>query len=65
MISFAVFTGCRVGEILGAAWSHIDWPGATSMEEGQFHVRRAFREGHSKNLRLAPLIGVSLFRLFY
>jgi integrase len=24
MISFAVFTGCRVGEILGAAWSHIE-----------------------------------------
>ena len=39
MISFAVFTGCRVGEILGAAWSHIDW------ESGQFHVRRTFREG--------------------
>ena len=39
MISFAVFTGCRVGEILGAAWSHIDW------KSGQFHVRRAFREG--------------------
>jgi integrase len=40
MISFAVFTGCRAGEILGAAWSHIDW------KSGQFHVRRAFREGH-------------------
>jgi integrase len=39
LISFAVFTGCRVGEILGAAWSHIDW------ESGQFHVRRTFREG--------------------
>ena len=39
MISFAVFTGCRVGEILCAAWSHINW------ESGQFHVRRAFREG--------------------
>jgi integrase len=39
LISFAVFTGCRVGEILGAAWSHIDW------ESGQFHVRRTFKEG--------------------
>ncbi len=39
LISFAVFTGCRVGEILGAAWSHIDW------KSGQFHVRRTFREG--------------------
>lgn len=39
LISFAVFTGCRVGEILGAAWSHIDW------QSGQFHVRRTFREG--------------------
>ena len=38
LISFAVFTGCRVGEILGAAWSHIDW------KNGQFHVRRTFRE---------------------
>ncbi|MGC8536988.1 MAG: tyrosine-type recombinase/integrase [Rhizomicrobium sp.] len=37
LISFALFTGCRVGEILGAAWSHIDW------ESGQFHVRRTFR----------------------
>jgi integrase len=40
LISFAVFTGCRAGEILGAAWSHIDW------KSGEFHVRRAFREGH-------------------
>jgi integrase len=32
LISFAVFTGCRVGEILGAAWSHIDW------KCGQFHA---------------------------
>ncbi len=40
LISFAVFTGCRVGEILGAAWSHIDW------KSGEFRVRRAFREGH-------------------
>ena len=40
LISFAVFTGCRAGEILGAAWSHIDW------ESGEFRVRRAFREGH-------------------
>jgi integrase len=39
LISFAVFTGCRVGEVLAAAWSHIDW------ERGQFHVRRTFREG--------------------
>jgi integrase len=39
LISFAVFTGCRVGEILAAAWSHIDW------ESGQFHVRRTFKEG--------------------
>ena len=39
LISFAVFTGCRVGEILGAAWSHIDW------KSGQFHIRRTFREG--------------------
>ena len=39
LISFAVFTGCRVGETLGAAWSHIDW------KTGQFHVRRTFREG--------------------
>ena len=39
LISFAVFTGCRVGEVLGPAWSHIDW------ESGQFHVRRTFREG--------------------
>jgi integrase len=40
LLSFAVFTGCRVGEILGAAWNHIDW------ESGEFRVRRAFREGH-------------------
>jgi integrase len=40
LISFAVFTGCRVAEILGAAWSHIDWT------SGEFRVRRAFREGH-------------------
>jgi integrase len=40
LISFAVFTGCRVAEILGAAWSHIDW------KSGEFRVRRAFREGH-------------------
>jgi integrase len=40
LISFAVFTGCRAGEILGAAWNHIDW------KSGEFHVRRAFREGH-------------------
>ena len=39
LISFAAFTGCRVGEILGAAWSHIDW------ETGQFHIRRTFKEG--------------------
>ena len=39
MISFAVFTGCRMGEILGAAWSSIDW------KSGQFHVRRTFKEG--------------------
>ncbi|MGH8132264.1 MAG: tyrosine-type recombinase/integrase, partial [Steroidobacteraceae bacterium] len=39
LISFAIFTGCRVGEILGAAWSQIDW------KSGQFHVRRAYREG--------------------
>lgn len=39
LISFALFTGCRVSEILGAAWSQIDW------ESGQFHVRRTFREG--------------------
>jgi hypothetical protein len=25
LISFAVFTDCQVGDILGAAWSHIDW----------------------------------------
>jgi integrase len=40
LLSFAVFTGCRAGEILGAAWNHIDW------ESGEFRVRRAFREGH-------------------
>jgi integrase len=40
LISLAVFTGCRVAEILGAAWSHIDW------KSGEFRVRRAFREGH-------------------
>jgi integrase len=40
LISFALFTGCRAGEILGAAWNHIDW------ESGEFRVRRAFREGH-------------------
>jgi integrase len=40
LISFAVFTGCRAGEILGAAWNQIDW------KSGEFHVRRAFREGH-------------------
>jgi integrase len=39
MISFAVFTGCRMGEILGAAWSNLDW------KSGQFHVRRTFKEG--------------------
>ena len=39
LISFAVFTGCRVGEILGAAWGHIDW------DTGQFHIRRTFKEG--------------------
>ena len=39
MISFAVFTGCRMGEILGAPWSNIDW------KSGQFHVRRTFKEG--------------------
>ncbi|MGH8134559.1 MAG: tyrosine-type recombinase/integrase [Steroidobacteraceae bacterium] len=39
LISFAMFTGCRVGEILGAAWSHIDF------KSGQFHVRRTFKEG--------------------
>jgi integrase len=39
LISFAVFTGCRVGEILGAAWSHIEW------NTVQFHVRQTFREG--------------------
>lgn len=39
LISFAVFTGCRMGEILGAAWSHIDF------KCGQFHVCRAFKEG--------------------
>jgi integrase len=39
LISFAVFTGCRVGEILGAAWSLVDW------NSGQFHVRRTFKEG--------------------
>lgn len=33
-----MFTGCRVGEVLGAAWSHIDW------ESGQSHVRRTFKE---------------------
>jgi integrase len=40
LISFAVFSGCRAGEILGAAWSHVDW------KSGEFRVRRAFREGH-------------------
>ena len=40
LLSFAVFTGCRVGEILGAAWNHIDW------ESGEFRVRRAYKEGH-------------------
>ncbi len=40
LISFAVFTGCRAGEILGAGWNHIDW------KSGEFQVRRAFREGH-------------------
>ena len=40
LISFALLTGCRAGEILGAAWNHIDW------ESGEFRVRRAFREGH-------------------
>ncbi|MDE2305213.1 MAG: site-specific integrase [Gammaproteobacteria bacterium] len=40
LISFAVFTGCRAGEILGAGWNHIDW------ESGEFRVRRAYREGH-------------------
>jgi integrase len=40
LISFAVFTGCRAGEILGAAWNHIDW------ESGEYRVRRAYREGH-------------------
>ena len=39
MISFAVFTGCRMGEILGAAWGHMDW------KSGQFHVRRTYEEG--------------------
>ena len=39
MISFAVFTGCRMGEILGAPWANIDW------KSGQFHVRRTFKEG--------------------
>jgi len=39
MISFAVFTGCRMGEILGAAWGHMDW------KSGQFHVRRTYKEG--------------------
>jgi integrase len=40
LISFAVFTGCRAGEILGAAWNHID------SESGEFRVRRAYKEGH-------------------
>ena len=40
LISFALFTGCRAGEILGAAWKNIDW------DSGEFNVRRAFREGH-------------------
>lgn len=40
LLSFAVFTGCRAGEILGAAWNHIDWI------SGEFRVRRAYREGH-------------------
>jgi integrase len=40
LISFALFTGCRAGEILGAAWKYIDW------DSGEFNVRRAFREGH-------------------
>ncbi len=40
LISFAVFTGCRAGEILGAAWNHIEW------KSGEFRVRRAFKEGH-------------------
>jgi integrase len=39
LISFAVFTGCRVGEILGAAWSHI------GRKSGQFHICRTFKEG--------------------
>ena len=45
LISFAVFTGCRAGEILGAAWNHIDW------ESGGFRVRRAYREGHFQELK--------------
>jgi len=55
LISFAAFTGCRVGEILGAAWSHIDW------ETGQFHVRRTFKEGRFQE----PLTDVSPSRHFY
>jgi len=39
LISFAIFTGCRLGEILGAAWSHLNF------QSGQFHVRRTFKEG--------------------
>jgi integrase len=34
MISFAVFTGCRVGKILGAAWSPTEW------NTGQFQSGR-------------------------
>jgi integrase len=32
LISFAVFSGCRVGEVLGAAWSHIDWESGQSQQ---------------------------------
>ena len=39
LITFAVFTGCRVGEILGAPWRDIDW------KSSQFHVRRTYKDG--------------------
>jgi integrase len=39
LITFAVFTGCRVGEILGAPWRDIDW------KTSQFHVRRTYKDG--------------------
>lgn len=38
-IEFAVFTGCRQGELLGLSWSDFDW------EKRRVFVRRAFKDG--------------------